>query len=191
MFDVTLRLPGRNLHIVRRPSDCDFCHNHAAHTAVDPRPSVQPEIERAVRGDPSVFARLRDLVAMHIPLPSAHRVIDAETLKYIGWLLQTERLLVVECIEVRRELPDLPRATLKALPRGVPVPLEDEKTWVEIELLCAGKPVPHERYRVKVPGGKIEEGALDAKGRARIVNLDDGMCDISFPDIDGREWAKA
>lgn len=148
------------------------------------------EIESAIRVNPTLFARLRDLVAADVPLQPSHAT-DDEILARIGWLLQTERLALVECIEVRRELPDPLRKPQSAVPRGVPVPLEDTKTWVEIELLAGGKPVPNERYRVKVPGGVIEEGKLDGQGRARIVNLDDGMCDISFPDIDGREWGAA
>ena len=188
MLDVTLRLSGRTLHIVRQLADCEFCENHAAHTSVAMRPFVQAEIERAFQ-DPAMRPRLRDLVSADMPPPSAHRSLEAEMLNHVRWLLRTQRLLVVECIEVRRELPDLPRATLKALPRGVPVPLEDIKTWVEIELLDdAGKPVANERYTVKIPEGVIMSGTLDAKGRAKITNIDSGMCDISFPEIDGREW---
>jgi hypothetical protein len=192
-MDVTLRLPGRILHLVGHARDCDACRNSAAHTLVEAREFLQAEIARAVRVDPSLLARLRDVVGMHSALPSAQGVLDAEVLRHLGRLLQTERLLAIECIEVRRELPDLPRKPLKELPRGVPVPLEDEnqKTWVEIELLSGGKPVPNERYRIKVPGGVIEEGTLDAKGRARIVNLEEGVCEVSFPGIDGREWGPA
>jgi hypothetical protein len=63
------------------------------------------------------------------------------------------------------------------------------KTWVEIELLDdIGKPMGNERYLVKVPECVTKIGQLDTRGWARITDIDPGMCDISFPDIDGREW---
>lgn len=66
------------------------------------------------------------------------------------------------------------------------------KTWIEIELVDdKGKPVVGERYRIVLPDGSQEEERLDGHGRARINNLDPGECQISFPDIDGREWGPA
>jgi hypothetical protein len=194
MLDVTLRLRGRSLHIVRHAVDCDSCRNHAAHTRLQTRPFVRGEIERAVREDGAALARLRELVAGQQALPVARRVIDAEVLKHLGWLLETGRLIVFECIEVQRELPKLPRAPLA--PRTVarpPRPPEEElKTWVGIELVDdRDKPVANQRYRVKVPGGTFHEGTTDAKGQAKITNLNPGGCEISFPDIHAKEWKKA
>jgi hypothetical protein len=61
-----------------------------------------------------------------------------------------------------------------------------------IELIDdAGNPVPNENYIVVVPEGVKKTGRLDAKGRAYIGDIDPGSCDISFPDIDGREWHPA
>jgi hypothetical protein len=66
------------------------------------------------------------------------------------------------------------------------------KTWIEIELIDdKGKPVVGERYRIVLPDGSQEEDSLDGHGRARINDLDPGECQISFPDIDGREWGPA
>ena len=45
-------------------------------------------------------------------------------------------------------------------------------------------------YVVKVPEGVVNEGRLDAQGRARISGIDPGVCEISFPDIDAREYKK-
>jgi len=60
---------------------------------------------------------------------------------------------------------------------------------VEIELLDAiGNPVANEPYLVIVPEGIKQSGSLDGQGRARISGIDQGMCQISFPGIDGREW---
>ncbi len=67
-----------------------------------------------------------------------------------------------------------------------------QTAWIEIELVDdAGKPVPNERYRIEKPDGTFEEGTLDKQGRARLDNLDPGQCQVSFPDIDAKEWSAA
>jgi hypothetical protein len=81
-------------------------------------------------------------------------------------------------------------------PRAVlpPPPIRETptKTWVEIEMVDAvGKPVPNQKYRIKLPDGAWHEGVLDKKGQARFSDIDPGGCDISFPEIDGREWKEA
>jgi hypothetical protein len=77
-------------------------------------------------------------------------------------------------------------------PKPAPPPPTKTKTWIEIELVDdKGKPVVGERYRIILPDGSQEEDRLDGHGRARINNLDPGECQISFPDIDGREWGPA
>ena len=192
MVDVTIRLPGRHLHLVRRAADCEDCSNHTAHRPVEVGPFVQAEIDRGMYGNATMLAELRDLVAEFVPLPPAHRDLDVEVLKHLGWLLQTGRLIAIECVERRRELPDLPRKRPAPLVgRGRPVPLEDEKTWIGIELVeDTGKPVANAKYVVKGPSGTFE-GTLDAKGLARITNIDPGTYDISFPEIHLREWKRA
>ena len=193
MIDVTLRLEGRSLHLVRRAGDGDFCQNHAAHRPIVPEPFVRAEIAHAARGSASALAELRALVQAEGLLSGSGRLTDSDVLQQVAWLLETGRLLLLECVHVWRELPDAPRAPL---PRGAsrprPVDTETEKTWIAIEVLDdRGKPVAGERYRVKVPGGTYEEGNLDEKGRAKITNIDSGMCDVSFLDVDGREWKPA
>lgn len=62
-------------------------------------------------------------------------------------------------------------------------------TWIEIELIDENnKPVPEEQYRIEMPDGSIEDGFLDAQGRAYIDGLEPGTCKVSFPKIDGNEW---
>jgi hypothetical protein len=73
-----------------------------------------------------------------------------------------------------------------------PRPFTKSKTWIAIELVDdKGKPIPKERYRIELPDGSKVEDKLDANGYARIDNIDPGECQISFPDIDGREWKPA
>jgi hypothetical protein len=55
------------------------------------------------------------------------------------------------------------------------------RTWVELELLdMDGRPVPHERYWIKLPDGSVREGALDAMGLAYFDDLDPGQCTIRW-----------
>jgi hypothetical protein len=67
-----------------------------------------------------------------------------------------------------------------------------ELTWIEIELVDEkGKPVPAEAYSIELPDGTLRTGSLDAHGRARVDQIDPGMCKVTFPKIDGREWRRA
>jgi hypothetical protein len=194
MLGVTIRFAGRSVHLVRDAHDCDVCRNHARHARVEGRSYVQSEINRAVQGDALALADFRDLARTYGLLHDVHRVMDSKILEHVAWLLETERLIAIECVEVREQRLGAPAS---APPRPIartrpPVALEDLKTWVEIELVDdLGKPVPNEKYQIKVPGGATASGTLDANGRARITDLDPGTCDISFPDIDAREWKGA
>lgn len=60
-----------------------------------------------------------------------------------------------------------------------------ERTWIEVELLDAeDNPIPYERYWIKLPDGTVRQGRLDAEGRVYVGNLDDGQCEIRWPDLD-------
>lgn len=70
----------------------------------------------------------------------------------------------------------------------------EEETWIAIELVDEAtppRPVAHARYRITLPGGDIREGRLDAMGLARVDGIESGVCEVTFPDIDGREWRAA
>jgi len=191
MLSTTIRLAGRSIHIVRQMSDCDGCQNHAAHARLDAQSFLQNQINVAVHGDASSLADFRELASTYGLLGDAQRVIDSEVLGHVGWLLETGRLIAVECrIPVLAtpmvDVPKPPGPRPRLRPTVVDPPV---KTWVAIELLDdAGKPVPNEKYVVTVPEGVIKSGTLDAMGRARIPDIDPGTCKISFPNIHGREW---
>lgn len=69
---------------------------------------------------------------------------------------------------------------------------DNKKTWVEIELLDKNKhPVKGLAVEVTLPDGTIEKGTLSDKGSFRKDGIDPGTCKVRFPDLDGREWAKA
>ena len=65
------------------------------------------------------------------------------------------------------------------------------RTWIELALRDdSGAPVSLEPYRMTLPDGSSRHGQLDAAGFARLEELDPGICDIEFPRLDGREWAR-
>jgi len=51
-------------------------------------------------------------------------------------------------------------------------------------------PVAGERYAITLPDGTIRRGRLDQEGFARVDRIDQGTCDVTFPDLDGRRWAR-
>jgi len=63
------------------------------------------------------------------------------------------------------------------------------KTWIGVRLVdMDGQPVPGILCHIKLPDGSEESAKLDDAGSARWDNLDPGSADISFPELDGREW---
>lgn len=73
-------------------------------------------------------------------------------------------------------------------------PRREEKTWVEIVLRTDDdppRPVPFKRYRIELPNGSVRDGQLDAQGMARVVGIDPGTCQVTFPDYDGKRWRRA
>ncbi len=69
---------------------------------------------------------------------------------------------------------------------------EDQKTWVEIELLDGNdEPVSGEKYRIILPDGEtVDEGTLGSDGKKKIDNIDPGQCRVIFPDLDANTWEK-
>jgi uncharacterized Zn-binding protein involved in type VI secretion len=68
----------------------------------------------------------------------------------------------------------------------------ERPSWVEIELVDdAGKPVPHERWRVVGSDGMVREGWTDAQGVARVEGLKPGECTITFPELAPQAWKSA
>ncbi len=68
----------------------------------------------------------------------------------------------------------------------------DKKTWVEIELIdhdC--RPLRGVRVEVTLPDGKVTPGTLSEEGVFRVNNIDIGSSKVTFPDLDGREWARS
>jgi hypothetical protein len=197
MLTTTLQLAGRRVHLVLHPEDCRSCWNHKRHKPVDQLTFLTSELALAVHRDGPLLADLRTLVAASPSVYSPSRVPDVDIVQQLSTLLQSGRLMAIDCrlpVEERSvksvEAPPInPRAVLP------PRPIKNEaptKTWIEIALVDArGKPVPNQKYRIKLTDGQTHEGMLDAKGRARFDEIDPGNCDIWFPEIDAREWKDA
>jgi hypothetical protein len=67
-----------------------------------------------------------------------------------------------------------------------------EKTWIECQLLDEDdNPIANRPYRLKLPDGSVREGVLGADGTVRVNGIDPGTCQISYTDLDGREWRLA
>jgi hypothetical protein len=68
-------------------------------------------------------------------------------------------------------------------------PCPQEATWIEFCLVDEdSNPVPGAKYKVKLPDGSTQDGALDDKGKVRFDNIVPGQASISFPEIDADEW---
>jgi hypothetical protein len=90
----------------------------------------------------------------------------------------------------RRRSAQLPGQPTVPPPPPPPPPLA-LKTFIEIVLVNQeGKPVGGEAFQIILPDGSGQRGSLDRAGFARLDGLEPGVCDVSFPNIDGREWGK-
>ena len=66
------------------------------------------------------------------------------------------------------------------------------KTWVAVRLVDQdGEPVPYEAYKLVLPDGTVQEGNLDDTGEVYVSGIDPGECQISFPNLDQKEWKPA
>jgi hypothetical protein len=75
---------------------------------------------------------------------------------------------------------------------GQPVIVPCVRSWIEFQLVDEdGNPVPNVKYRVKTPDGSSFDGALNDQGTVRFDNIDPGQCEITFPEIDARQWGPA
>jgi len=63
------------------------------------------------------------------------------------------------------------------------------KTWIQSEVVNEdGEPVANEPYRLVLTDGTTQQDVTDANGRIRVDGIAGGVCQISFPSRDAREW---
>jgi len=70
---------------------------------------------------------------------------------------------------------------------------EEEKSWLEVELLDeADQPVAGEKVMVTLPDGKVYTGRTGPDGVLKVTGVEKGAnCQITFPDLDKEAWEKA
>jgi hypothetical protein len=74
-------------------------------------------------------------------------------------------------------------------PKSEPPPPPRPLAWIEVHLVDErGAVVPDEVALVVDPAGATHHVTTDEHGLARLGGIDPGLCDISFPRVDGREW---
>ncbi len=60
-----------------------------------------------------------------------------------------------------------------------------ELGWIEIRLRDQDeRPIPNLRYEVRLPDRGLRWGYLDHRGQARVEDIPEGQCTVSFPDCD-------
>ena len=62
-------------------------------------------------------------------------------------------------------------------------------TWIQVVMVDEDDvPMPGIRYRMRITDGSTREGTLDSAGSVRVNGIDPGTCEVTFPDLDAREW---
>jgi hypothetical protein len=183
------------------------CLHHTRHKEIelegDERRKFAEDLLRDTK-DPTELLRLASI-------PARGNVAG----KLAEWM-QSGRVRIIECVAAaggagessteptdRQQTPVRPQARGGAAPAAAGAKLggisgdpnaskSPAKTWVEIRLVDEdGKPVPNQKYTLKLPDGTARNGSLDEHGHARVEQIDPGTCLVSFPEIDAREWKRA
>ena len=152
-------------------------------------PTLGYHLAQAWASDPEQIARVEAfLLALEIDVARSY-VTSGDRASPILEAILGERIW---CWERRGISVDAPSVFPSWTPGVRPNPRPDTKvTWIEIVLVDEkGRPVPNERYRLVLPDGSTRAGQLDENGFQRVDGIEAGICDVTFPDIDGREWSK-
>lgn len=65
-----------------------------------------------------------------------------------------------------------------------------KRSWIEIVLVDReNNPVANESCTITLSDGTTRSAKTDSSGKVRLQGIPQGMCRVSFPDIDGREWS--
>jgi hypothetical protein len=148
------------------------------------------EVLEPFRDDPVAMRELRVMVAARHPSIDVSLLRDEEVLELLARSIASGQL-VVEAFDA--ELVESPTGQDVTVPEPEEAVVDVRPTdWIAIELVGEDdKPIPGERYRIELPDGKVREGALDGKGKARIEGIPPGQCNITFPNLDKEAWAPA
>lgn len=163
------------------------------------RPSVADAVPtnwQSLLSSGDAMATLRRLLIDDETGSTVSRLTDHEVLARAGRLLERGSLRICRGRARTREARGsggaaAPRA--EAPPPPVRRRVEAvERHWIEIRLVDEDRlPVARERYALRLPDGSLREGQLDHNGCVFLDDLPAGACQVSFPDIDAREWRAA
>jgi hypothetical protein len=135
--------------------------------------------------DPINLAILRNLVDEHFDDP--HRLTTEQILEKVGVLLVSGRIKILRSIRAGGARNSAQEETHSQ--NGSASPPPGNTSWIEINLRDeSGQPVAGKRYRIKLPDGSTQEGTLDDFGHAEYYSINQGKCQVSFPDLNDDEW---
>lgn len=103
----------------------------------------------------------------------------------LGIAIERRDLLILDLRRAGGAAPDIENPEIGPS-SSKPPPPPGRGTFVEIELVDERGARFASRLRFKGPSGSPEQPRFD--GFVRIEELESGVCDIEFPQIDGREW---
>lgn len=194
---VTVVIEAKRFHIglgIRQMARCDYQRSHRIYGLND-QLGTKTLLER-VAGDSEGFKEIRRFAQKHLK-DLAPNIPDELLLEKLTSLVASRKLTLVECgvnyFSYEGGIAEEEASTRARRPASEKPAVKDKvKTWIEIKLVDQdGNPVANEKYELKLPDGSVQEGSLDAQGRARVEEIDPGNCTVCFPDIDGREWKPA
>lgn len=65
-----------------------------------------------------------------------------------------------------------------------------KRSWIEIVLVDReNNPVANESCNITLSDGTTRSATTDRSGKVRLQGIPQGICRVSFPNIDGREWS--
>jgi len=68
---------------------------------------------------------------------------------------------------------------------------ETKLTWIEIALVdLNGDPITGAAYEIKMGDGSVASGTLDENGEARADGVEEGSCEVTFPEYSPNSWER-
>jgi hypothetical protein len=98
-------------------------------------------------------------------------------------------------VEVRAQAPIATASVSAPSPAPAPPaparkPAPVKEGWIEIEVLDdAGEPREGDRYKLKLPDGRLLEGTIGSKGLISVHGIDPGNAELTITTLDSALWS--